>query len=191
MIDDADYSNSTIRLLVFQALKHWGSKPLFSLLFDEDYIVRSAAARELQTRGEQETFHNLKDQLTDSRGYVREIFAFILGQLGTPERPFKQESIPLLMNMLDDDDDEVRAASVCALGHLFSHDMPEDVEVRLSSMVDDSAEDVRGCLAFALGNSSGSRNTVDVLNQLVQDDNKEVRSWAETGLKLLKNKEGD
>ncbi len=185
MIDDADYSNSTIRLLVFQALKHWDTKPLFSLLFDEDCIVRSAVARELQTRGDEETFQNIKDHLTDSRYYIREICAFTLGQLGTPERPFKQESIPLLMNMLKDINAEVRAATVCALGHLFSRDMPQQVESVLISMIDDSAEEVRGCLGFALGNSSGSKNAIGALHHLMTDNSNEVQAWAEIGLEML------
>ena len=187
MIDLPDYSKSTIRLLVFQALKHWDTDALFSLLSDEDCIVRSAAARELQTRGDEEIFHNLKKGLADSRPYLREICAFTLGQFGTPAKPFKEESIPLLLNMLSDIDAEVRAASVCALGHLFSNDMPEHIESKLVSMVGDGAKEVRGCLAFALGNSSGSEKVIAALNLLKNDINSDVRSWAETGLELLED----
>ena len=157
MIDDGDVSKSTIRLLAFQALKHWPTKPLFCLLYDDDVIVRSAAARELHGRGEAETFERLKGCLADSRHYVREICAFTLGQLRTPEMPFREESIPLLMELLDDTDTEVRATAVSSFGHLFSHDMPKDVESRLISMIDDSDEDVRASIAFALGSSSGSQ----------------------------------
>ena len=123
MIDDGDVSKSTIRLLVFQALKHWPIKPLFCLLYDEDCIVRSAAACELHHRGDADTFERLKGCIADSRPYVREMGAFTLGQLGTPERPFREESIPLLMELLDDTDAEVRATAVSSFGHLFSGDM--------------------------------------------------------------------
>jgi HEAT repeat protein len=188
MIDDPDYSKSTIRLLVFQALKEWDTKPLFHLLFDEDYIVRSAVARELQTRGEEKIFHKLKNLVKDPRSYVREICAFTMGQLGTPAMPYKEESIPFLQNMLADNNAEVRAAAVCAFGHLCSDAMPEVVESQLILMADDKNEEVRKCVAFALGSSSGSKDVITTLNRLKNDHCKEVRCWAETGLELLEDR---
>lgn len=190
MIDNPDYSTSTIRLLVFQALKHWETKALFSLLFDEDCIVRSAAARELQTRGEEETFKKLKTLTDDPVSYVREISAFTLGQLGTHEFPFKEQSIPLLQKLLSDADFEVRAAAVAAFGHLGTDGKAEVIEEQLLAMADDQSEEVRECLAFALGNSSGSEKVIATLARLQKDNSEEVRSWAETGLELLEDKEG-
>jgi len=190
MIDNPDYSTSTIRLLVFQALKHWETKALFSLLSDEDYIVRSATARELQTRGEEDTFQNLKDLAEDPIAYVREIAAFTLGQLGTPEYPFREQSIPLLQEFLSDDDSEVRAAAVAAFGHLCTDSIPEGVEKKLVEMVVDQSEEVRECLAFTLGSSSGSEEVVAALTRLQKDNSEGVRSWADIGFELLERKNG-
>ena len=188
MIDNPDHSTSTIRLLVFQALKSWKTNALFSLLSDEDYIVRSAAARELQTRGEEETFLKLKTLVGDQIAYVREITAFTLGQLGTPEYPFKEQSILLLEEFLSDDDSEVRAAAVAAFGHLCSDGMPKEVEKQLVVMVDDQSEEVRECLAFALSSSSGSETVVATLTRLQNDTSEGVRAWADTGFELLEDK---
>ena len=51
MIDDLDGSSSTLRLLVWQALKSYPTEALLKLLGDDDFIVRTAVARELQVRG--------------------------------------------------------------------------------------------------------------------------------------------
>lgn len=188
MIDDPDYTNSTIRLLAFQALKHWKTSAIFPLLSDEDYIVRSAAARELQIRGEKDTYEKLQNLVGNPVPYVREIAAFVLGQLGTPKFPFKEQSIPLLQNLLSDDDFEVRAAAVAAFGHLGTDGMPEVVEDQLVAMADDQSEDVRECLACALGSSSGSEKVVATLTRLQNDKSENVRSWADIGLELLEDK---
>jgi HEAT repeat protein len=188
MIDDPDYTNSTIRLLAFQALKHWETKAIFPLLSDEDYVVRSAAARELQIRGGEDTFEKLQNLVGDPVSYVREIVAFALGQLGTPNFPYKEQSIPLLLNLLSDDDFEVRAAAVAAFGHLGIDGMPEVVEEQLVAMVDDQSEDVRECLACALGSSSGSEKVVVTLVRLQNDSSERVRSWAAIGFELLEDK---
>ena len=51
MISDADASTSTLHLLVWQALQTYTVEALLPLLDDNDSIVRTAAARELQLRG--------------------------------------------------------------------------------------------------------------------------------------------
>jgi len=63
--------------------------------------------------------------------------------------------------------------------------MPEVVESQLILMADDKNEEVRKCVAFALGSSSGSKYVITILNRLKNDHCEEVRSWAETGLELL------
>lgn len=51
MIDDLDESSSILRLLVADSLKRWTDNALLGLLSEQDAIVRTAAARELQMRG--------------------------------------------------------------------------------------------------------------------------------------------
>lgn len=94
MIDDIDISSSTLRLLASQELKRWDNKAVFRLLSDKDPAVRTLAGRELQVRGGKEIFDYVR-ALSDSNVVdEREICAFVLGQFGTPNYPFKEASLP-------------------------------------------------------------------------------------------------
>lgn len=185
MIDNLDSSSSILRLLVSQALKKWSIDEILKLLKEDDVIVRTSAARELHVRGGEKVFENIKLLVCSKRAFVREIAAFTLGQLGTPSFPYKNESIPILSDLLDDLDSEVRATSVAALGHLCYAGMPIKVEVKLLSMAKDTNEDVRACVAYSLGNSSGNDSVRSTLQDLESEKNETVSSYAKLGLELI------
>lgn len=174
-------------MLVAQALRDYPDKSLLKLISDEDRIVRTAAARQLQMNGGKHVFNEVESSLNDERDFVREISAFILGQLGTPDRPFKDQSIPHLKRLLRDPSNDVRATAVSAIGHLFlsSHDMPSDVSKELLSNSYDLDISVRDNAALALGSSTGDDVVVSRLNELLSDEDSDVRSSAELALELL------
>ncbi len=186
MIDDIDSSESTLRLLASESLKKWSLKGVLKLLTDDDYIVRTLAARELQIRGDHEIYDYVVDLVKDDKDYIREIAAFVLGQLATPKMPFKDNSVPLLLNLITDESYEVRATTAASLGHLCFEKMPEDVEVALLKASNDCNSDVRACTGYALGNSTGSEEVIQTLRNLLKDESKEVRDYAELGLDILK-----
>lgn len=178
MIDDADLEKSTLRLLVFQALKQYATNALLPMLVDKDAIVRSAVARELQIRGGEDVFLAAKKLATFERHEMREIAAFLLGQLGTPALPYRTQSIPLLKVHLTDDYHEVRSAAAAALGHLHADGALNE----LLSLADDAESDVRECVAFALGLIRANEESIAVLRRLSEEQNKDVRECAEFAL---------
>lgn len=171
---------TTLSLLVSQALRNWSDKALLHLLCDESCFVRTAVARELHMRKtDREIFNGITTMTKDSRHYVREIAAFTLGQLGTPEMVFRQESVPFLMEMLDDSHVTVRVSAIYALGHLFlESEIPGDVESRLIDMTCDKSKHIRESVAFALGYSAPSYCALNALYRLLHDPAREVRSEA-------------
>jgi HEAT repeat protein len=187
MIDDLDASSSTLRMLVSEALRKWTEDTLMGLLEEEDVIVRTAAARELQARGGVEIFKRMQTFAVDKRPYVREIAAFILGQLGTPLMPLRKESLPILLQLASDQNADVRSATAAAFGHLCYEGMPKDVEDCLIKFCLDEDKDVRACAAYALGNSSGSLKIRALLTKLLEQDY--VGSYAELGLEILDDKQ--
>jgi len=190
MIDDFDKKSENLRILVYQALKLYETKPLLNLLFDDHIIIRTAVARELQIRGERMIFNFVKKHLNSKKENEREICVFTLGQLGTPEKPFKAQSLPLLLPLLKDRSTDVRSATASSLGHLCTDGMPEHVEQALVKAAKDKSSEVRECIGCALGSSSGSPEALQALKDLSMDTHKEVRGWAKVGLKLLKERKG-
>jgi hypothetical protein len=183
MIDD-EVPNSTVKLLVFEALRSYPSDALPPMLEDEDTIVRTAVARELQVRGERRAFDHVLLRCDDVRDFVREIAAFTLGQFGTPTYPFRMESIPRLADLaVHDPSFEVRATAVASLGHLHAE---ESMQVLLDSANDPEA-DVRGMAAVSLGRLGPLPEVVETLDTLLSDPSSEVREWAQLGLELTQD----
>lgn len=187
MIDDLDASSSTLRLLVSDSLKKWTSDALLGLLNEDDVIVRTASARELQVRGGHEIFEKILPLIKDQKPEKREISAFILGQLGTPKMPFKEKSFPALVLLAEDESPDVRSATAAAFGHLCYEGMPAEIESCLIKLCSDDDINVRACAAYALGNSSGSQEVRELLARLLKQQ--DVREYAELGLEILDAKE--
>ncbi|MFV0477511.1 MAG: HEAT repeat domain-containing protein [Parahaliea sp.] len=185
MIDDVDLSSSTLRLLASEALKTWSNVAVLKLLSEEDHIVRTLAARELQMRGDKDIFNHVVGFVDSDIIFLREICAFTLGQLGTPDMPFKSSSLPLLEVLVTDRDSEVRAAAAASLGHICFDDMPSSVEKLLYHAASDESSDVRCCVAASLGRASDKKEAQFVLSKLLQDPNPQVQHYAELGLEIL------
>ena len=178
MIDDANLQDSTLRLLVYQALKQYSTEALLPMLSDSDVIVKSAVARELQRRGGDDVFNTALALAQNVRHESREIAAFVLGQLGTPELPYRDRSIPVLKRLLSDNYYEVRSTAVSALGHLAASEVIDDV----IALATDMESEVRESVAFALGFLGPTSRSLEVLNKLKEDQSRDVREWAEFAL---------
>ena len=178
MIDDLDGSSSTLRLLLWQALRTYPTDSLLKLLDDDDYIVRTAVARDLQMRGGVDVWQWASNQRSSKRVARRELAAFILGQLGTPDLPFRDSSVPLLKRLAGDSDEEVRAAAIAGLGHLRASEAA-DVVVEASR---DGSTQVRQCAAAALASLNPSEAVRAALRELLHDGDARVREWAACGL---------
>jgi HEAT repeat protein len=170
-----DKEGESLRLLVAQALCAYPTASLLPFLEDKSVLVRSAAAREIQNRGDQKSFEHAVALLGDKRAFVREIGVFILGQHGTPTYPYKAQTIPLVAERLAlDKSAAVRAAAAAALGHLSAY---EALEFLITAATDNSIE-VRACVAFALTRMKRRGKAREVLRILKNDQNEEVRFWA-------------
>jgi len=187
MIDDVDISSSVLRLLASQALKGWNDDAVFKLLSDDDYILRTLVARELHVRGNKEIYDKVTNFEKSPREDMREICAFTLGQLGTPKMPYKNETIPILLNLIRDSSADVRAASAAACGHSCFENMPSEVEDALLRAVADEDKGVRCCVAYALGNASSKIGVIEAFNKLLQDSDSQVREYAELGKDIFED----
>lgn len=179
MIGIAAADDSTLGVLVYQALKQYSSSALLPLLSDPSNTVRSAAARETQMRGEIDTLHYCVQLLKGASAREREIAAFVLGQLGTPKLPYKSASIPLLEQcLMTDRSITVIATAIAALGHLRS---TASIQLIISFARHNSST-VRESVAASLGHFLNNDAATKTLRRLSRDSNPSVRDWARYNL---------
>ncbi len=166
---------SNVEVLVFQALKAYEDFALVQFLYDENPIVHGAAARELQIRGSKIAFDAAVALVNRPEARLRDIGYFMLGQIGAG-RPFKSQSVPLLVQGLSaDESTEVRAQCAAALGHLGAD---EAANAFVLAAREESA-DVRASVAAAIGGLTPTPALRELLRTLLADRDDDVREWAE------------
>lgn len=170
--------------LVFQALRLYEDFALVQFLYDENPIVHSAAARELQIRGSKIAFDAAIELIEKPDAKLRDIGCFMLGQIGK-DRPFKGQSIPLLVKHLAADESaDVRAQCAAALGHLKA----DEAAPQLIVAAREESTDVRASVAAAIGQLIPSVELRELLRVLLTDEDNEVREWAELSEEIYAEK---
>jgi HEAT repeat protein len=185
MIDEFDATHDKLRLVVAKALRGYEEIELLCYLRDPDPILRTSAGRELHLRGTASAFSDAIALVKHTRHDMREIGAFVLGQLGTPTCPFAAQSIQPLCVLLDDPYHEVRSAAVSSLGFLASlgHQPAPEILDRMLLLASDQMTTVRLSLAGALSviHAIAARHC---LEQICHDTDATVRDAAEFGLQM-------
>jgi len=135
----------------------------------------------LAARGDRETLDALTHLGTDADPELRELAAYVLGQLGTasPALPAEQEAALRAMAAAEADPD-VLAAIACGFGHLGA---PAGHDWLLAHQGADDAR-VREAVAFALGGRPDA-DAVQALIALSADAEPKVRDWATFALGTL------
>jgi HEAT repeat protein len=177
-------------MLVAQALRQYRPAMLLQFLEDGDAIVRSAAARELQLRPSRGVFGRARRLLANDQSISREVGAFILGQLGTPSRPYLRASVPLLLKLIQSESDaQVRGVALSSLGHLKA----KAAIGRLTALHTDPSPFVRANLAIAIGSAYARsatkmpRQLLRALEALRSDRSRRVRDAVKLAFELLQN----
>jgi HEAT repeat protein len=182
---DSDHDNQKLsRYFVQKGMSDLSPAQLIDLLTQDDPIVRSSAGFLLHlSGGNSEDFDRIAALATHADAHVREVAAYVLGQFGTPDYPFRVASVPLLSRMTRDSNDEVRVSAISALGHLRGDDAWEAI----LSAVADPSPDVRSVVALLLEFLDGSERSVAALRALAGDLNSDVRAAAAESLDELRD----
>lgn len=136
--------------------------------------------RALHRRSEDGAFEAATRFCTHRDPLIRRLGADILGQLGwAVEKPYADRSEPVLVSLLTDEDPNVIACAIVALGHTDRGD-PRVIQ----PLIEHADEEVRHAVAFALG---GREDPVSIesMIRLSTDRDLDVRSWATFGLASL------
>jgi HEAT repeat protein len=139
---------------------------LIHALKDENIYVRSRAEAALEPIGAEAApavIEALKNRHEDKS--VRLKLARTLGKL----RPHAPEAVPVLIDALKDDDEEVRAAATEAIGRMGA--VAKDAVPTLVDLLQDDSRNVRWAAVIALGGIGPSaEEAVPALILIVQDE---------------------
>jgi HEAT repeat protein len=143
---------------------------------DEHKAWEAVAA--LHFRGTREVFDAACQLCASACSQQRTLGANILGQLGIPTRSFPDESVAVLLKLLEFESGEGVLDAICiALGHI--HD-PKAIPW-LSCLKTHSSGAVRYAVVFGLLGFE-DQLAVNTLIELSQDEDEDVRDWATFGL---------
>ncbi|MFC4589093.1 HEAT repeat domain-containing protein [Sphaerisporangium corydalis] len=151
---------------------------------DPDGTIRWKATAVLHTRGDLETFTEARRLCASDSAEERVLGVDILGELGSPQRPFIDKTLSVLRYLAASDDDiRVLHAVLIAFGHL------RDPRA-LPSVIDLAAHEnptVRYGAAYALSHVLGRPADpagLAALRRLARDPDDDVADWAALGLIL-------
>lgn len=145
---------------------------------DEEVSWRAIAA--LHLRGGRDVFEHVCQLCTSLEAHERRVGADILGQLGTPNYTSPEETLVVLLGMLEcEQEPDVLSSIAVALGHSHRYD-PRTIEplVRLKNHPD---EQVRYGVVCGLLCQEDKR-AIQTLIDLSADLDSQVRDWATFGL---------
>lgn len=176
MIEDADD--------VQAPLEDWRHDPrsneelLYAALTEEDEDLAWDAIMIMHLRGSPDIFEAARQLCASKDVRERRVGADILGQLGLLGQAFQEESVQLLLGMLEHEQDpDVLDSVAVALGHRKD---PRAVEP-LARLKNHPAEDVRFSVVFGLLTHEDEL-AIQTLIELSSDENAHVRDWATFGI---------
>ena len=164
---------------------------LYDYLLDEDYRVRTLSAQAIQMKyATKEVLKKISLMINSKNSNDREIGAYILGQLGTPKMPFVKESLPLLYKLFDDTNEEVVGTAISSIGHLWSYTNTSDSENidKVIKFIKHKNPYIRISAVMALASAKSSKKVKNAIKKLLDDEDKEVREWAEVALEIIEDK---
>ncbi len=167
-----------------------GIEEIYTSLSHEDYRIRSFAAQTIQVNYPTEKSFNIaKIMLGSSKIYEREIGAYILGQLGTPNMPFVKDSLPLLYQLFDDSSRQVVSVAISSVGHLWQYTTPSKDNSIINKIINftkHKSPNIRISSIMTLSSVYNREDIVLVLRNIMANDiNTDVQEWAEVALEIL------
>lgn len=136
---------------------------------------------QLHLRGTEEVFNAAAGLCSKNKNSSRALGSDVLGQLGTPDRPFREPSLKLLWSTLESSKSpKVLNSALVAVGHLQEHTDTRRLGL-LTKFAKHPNEAVRSGVVFALLSRS-NQSSVRTLIRLSKDPAEDVRNWATFGL---------
>lgn len=182
---------SDLYLLAWQRVKQLTNDELICFIQSKNAVVRDLVIREFHTRPSREVFEIAASLVREKKTVMRVAGYLILGQLGTPDRPYRDDSMPLLMHGLDS---EKTVSVLCAIAYAVGHLAPpralhEKIVDGLSRCLDQKVKPLQVAVAFAVAGLSISDRLDRLLKKLLSGGDQDVKEWVGISLDAIRSRE--
>lgn len=183
-------SESDLYILAWQRVKQLTNSELLCFVRSKDALVRDLVIQEFHIRPSREVFEIAATLIRDKKARAREAGYLILGQLGSPDRPFRDNSVPLIMQGLKSEKSvSVQCAIAYAIGHLVPPEAQHEMIIDgLSHYVDSNRKSLQIAVSFAVAGLSMSGQLNRLLEKLLSGENQDVREWVDISLEAIQSR---
>lgn len=185
-------SESDVYLLAWQRVRQFTNNELLCFVCSKDALVRDLVVREFHMRPSREVFEIAAGLVHDKRARARAAGYLILGQLGSPDRPFRDNSMPLIMQGLAA---EKLVSVQCAIAYAIGHLVPPmalhgGIIDYLSHCLDSNRKSLQVAVAFAVAGLSRSDQLNRLVEKLLAAEDQDVREWVDISLEAIQSRSG-
>ena len=176
-------------LLAWQRVQELSDAHLLCFVCSKNAQVRTMVIQQFHGRPSHETFKIAKKLIHDKKAVARESGYLILGQLGYPNRPYRPESMPLIMAGLRTEKlVSVRGAIAVTIGHIKPPvEFHEEIIGVFSRYVDSNKVSLQREVAFGMCGLSRSENLERLIKKVIKKSNhdEDVLDWIEIALEFI------
>ncbi len=166
-------------------------KDVYNFLYDRDYKVRTLAAQTIQTKyPTKQSFKIANKMLLSNNTEDVKLGIYILGQLGTPDLPFKEKTIPILLNLLEEKryNENIIIEILHALSHLCSLgkcNLIQDYILKIANFTQNDNIELIIAALMALSSQYNNPIAKNTIKKFLKSNNKELAEWAEVAYDIF------
>jgi len=182
---------SDLYLLAWQRAKQMSNSELLAFVLSKNAQVRDIVIREFHVRPQRDVFEIAKKLIQDTKAQQRSSGYLILAQLGTPQRPFRGETTPIILKGLrEEKTHSVQNAIICAIGHLeIEAKYHTEIIEKFIQLTEINNLSLLISIAFAIGRLSRCGRFDFLVEKLKTKNNPEIDDWLDVSFECLGLKE--
>ncbi|WP_353327981.1 hypothetical protein [Chitiniphilus shinanonensis] len=183
------YLDSGIYILAWQRAKQLTNLELINFVRSRDAATRNLIIQELHARPFEDVFQAALLLISEGQAQSRASGYLILGQLGTPDRPFRDRSTPIILQGLEKERvATVQSAILYAIGHLKPpQSTHKEILKKIHYLLSKKTRSILIASAFSLRGLSISEELELVVRKIVESGDPEAIDWALLGIESLKD----
>lgn len=182
--------DTIVENFAWRYIKSLPDDELFILLDSDENVVRTLAAMTIQLRATDFLFHQVLTLQDAKPYYLREVCAYILGQIKVDKIEYLQQIPEVLFKLSQDKRLLVKSAAIYALGHFYAYHnetvpVSNDIYQMILSASKHKSAGIRSASAFSLSKMPDCEEVRQTLHRLLEDEDIDVQEWAEVALEIL------